>query len=150
MLKLYGRLAVLNAVSNESYLVTVTKNADLPLILRKSRALLTESCESPKGFKALLTKGEIQLARDMDSDVFQISDDYDYLHEGDILRLDPATGSMRSLYRRNSLHNTILLTEQCNHYCLMCSQPPKNIDDSWLLREAFELIGLIPQETKGI
>ena len=150
MLKLYGRLAVLNSVNNESYLSTVTKNADLPLVLRKTRALLTESCEPEKGFKALLTKREIQSTFDVDSDVFQISDDYDYLNEGDIIRLDPATGSMRSLYRRNSLHNTILLTEQCNHYCLMCSQPPKNIDDSWLLREAFELISLMPKETVRI
>jgi His-Xaa-Ser system radical SAM maturase HxsC len=150
MLKLYGRLAVLNAVNNASYLVTVTKNANLPLVLRKNRALLTGSGEPPKGFKALLTKGEVQVAFDIESDVFQIPDDYDYLHEGDIIRLDPTTGSIRSLYRRNSLHNTILLTEQCNHYCLMCSQPPKNIDDSWLLREAFELISLMPKETVRI
>jgi His-Xaa-Ser system radical SAM maturase HxsC len=74
----------------------------------------------------------------------------DYLDDGDIIRVDPASGSMRSLYRRHSRHNTILLTEQCNHYCLMCSQPPKNIDDSWLLTEAFDLISLIPKDTTGI
>jgi len=150
MLKLQGRLTVLNSVYSGSYLVTVTKNADLPFVLRKSRALLTDLCEPPKGFKALLTRRETQGAFDVASDVFQISDDYDYLDEGDIIRLDPVTGAMRSLYRRNSFHNTILLTEQCNHYCLMCSQPPKNIDDSWLLSEAFELISLMPKETARI
>ena len=29
----------------------------------------------------------------------------------------------------------------------MCSQPPKKIDDSWLLKEAFDLISLIPTDT---
>jgi His-Xaa-Ser system radical SAM maturase HxsC len=32
----------------------------------------------------------------------------------------------------------------------MCSQPPKEIDDSWLLDEAKALISLIPQETRTL
>jgi His-Xaa-Ser system radical SAM maturase HxsC len=82
--------------------------------------------------------------------VFQLSSDYDYLGEGDIVRLDPAAGVMRCLYRRGSPNNTILLTERCDHYCLMCSQPPKPADDTWLLDEAFELISLIPQDTRNL
>jgi len=76
--------------------------------------------------------------------------DFDYLDEGDIVRLNAADASIHSLYRRNSHHNTILLTEQCNHYCLMCSQPPKDVDDSWLLKEAFELVSLLPLDTESI
>ena len=30
----------------------------------------------------------------------------------------------------------------------MCSQPPKKIDDSWILKEAFEAIRLIPRNAK--
>ena len=30
--------------------------------------------------------------------------------------------------------NSILLTERCDHYCLMCSQPPKTADDDQLPR----------------
>lgn len=59
-------------------------------------------------------------------------------------------GRIRSIFRADSNHNSILLTEQCNNYCLMCSQPPKRIDDSWLLKEAFEAIRLIPRETKEL
>ncbi len=29
------------------------------------------------------------------------------------------------LWRHESHQNSILLTERCDHYCLMCSQPPK-------------------------
>jgi len=150
MLKLHGNLPVLNSVTKNSYLVTVTTNDNLPPVLKKNRALLMQPNQDPKGFKALLMKEQGSKVFDSDSDVFHVSDDYDYLNEGDIIRLNPSSGSIRSLYRKNSPHNTLLLTEQCDHYCLMCSQPPKDVDDSWLLQEAFELISLIPTDTEAL
>jgi His-Xaa-Ser system radical SAM maturase HxsC len=54
------------------------------------------------------------------------------------------------LYRRASKHNAFLVTERCNHYCLMCSQPPRNIDDGWILDEIAECIGLIDPTTQTI
>jgi His-Xaa-Ser system radical SAM maturase HxsC len=150
MLKLHGNLPVLNSITKNSYLVTVTTNDNLPPVLKKNRALLMQPNQDPKGFKALLMKEQGSKVFDSDSDVFHVSDDYDYLNEGDIIRLNPSSGSIRSLYRKNSPHNTLLLTEQCDHYCLMCSQPPKDVDDSWLLQEAFELISLIPTDTEAL
>lgn len=150
MLKLHGTLPVLNSVTRGAYLVTVTKSANLPPVLRKRRALLNQLSEDGIGYKAVLTK-EIQSRESCgDSDAFKISDDYDYLDDGDIIRLDSASGSFSCLYRKSSTNNTILLTEQCDHYCLMCSQTPKNADDSWLLKEAFELISLIPMDTERL
>jgi His-Xaa-Ser system radical SAM maturase HxsC len=150
MLKLHGNLPVLNSVTKDSYLVTVTTNENLPSVIKKNRALLAHPSRNPRGFKALLTREPGRKDFDPASDIFHVSDDYDYLKEGDIIRLDPSSGSMRSLYRKSSPHNTLLLTEQCDHYCLMCSQPPKYVDDSWLLREAFELISLIPIDTEAL
>src|SRR4051812_20884845 len=49
-----------------------------------------------------------------------------------------------------SEQNSILLTERCNHYCLMCSQPPRNVQDDRLLDEAIELIRLLPRSTRGL
>ena len=57
---------------------------------------------------------------------------------GDVLRIQPETGRVRVLYRRSSRHNFFLVTERCNNYCLMCSQPPKDIDDRWILEEIKE------------
>ena len=57
---------------------------------------------------------------------------------------------VRVLYRRNSFHNHFLLTERCNHYCLMCSQPPKNIDDSWIVDDVLATIPLIDPSTQEI
>ncbi|MBI4001326.1 MAG: His-Xaa-Ser system radical SAM maturase HxsC [Nitrospira defluvii] len=150
MLKLQGQLPIVHASTRAPYLVMVTKNAQLPTHLKQVRALLMLPGLDPTGFKTVLAKGKEQSVGSLGSDVFEVSDDYEYLDEGDILRVDPASGSMRCLYRRNSLHNTILLTERCNHCCLMCSQPPKQADDSWLMDEAMELIGLIPPETEAL
>ena len=150
MLKLRGQLPVLQTARSEPYLVTVSSNEYLPLEVKRTCALLMCDGMDPTGFKAILVRQKQQLAPGLDGDVFEIEKDYEYLSDGDIMRLDPSTGTMRCLYRRNSNHNTILLTEQCNHYCLMCSQPPKQIDDSWLLAEANELISLIPRETSNL
>jgi len=70
----------------------------------------------------------------------------DYLASGDVIAADP-NGFVRTLYRKASPHNFILMTEQCNSYCLMCSQPPKPIDDFDRLQEHLRLIDLIDPET---
>lgn len=150
MLKLHGTLPVLKSTTGGSYLVTVTRNAFLAASSRSTRALLIGANQNPNGYKAVLARQDSIDVEECLGDVFQISDDYNYLDEGDILRLDSASGAMRCLYRRSARSNSILLTEQCNHYCLMCSQPPKTPDDSWLLREAFELIDVIPTDTNEL
>jgi hypothetical protein len=55
------------------------------------------------------------------------------LGDGDVLGIHPQSGRVRVLYRRSSRHNFFLVTERCNNYCLMCSQPPKKVDDGWLI-----------------
>jgi len=72
-----------------------------------------------------------------------------YLDDGDVVSVDPS-GFVRVLYRRNSPHNFILVTEQCNSLCLMCSQPPKTIDDSHRLAEHIRLINLIDPSTREL
>lgn len=70
----------------------------------------------------------------------------DYLAEGDVVYISP-TGFVRTLYRKGSPHNFILATDQCNSFCLMCSQPPKQVNDFDRIGEHFRLIDLIDQET---
>jgi His-Xaa-Ser system radical SAM maturase HxsC len=69
------------------------------------------------------------------------------LGEGDVLRVQPETGHVRVLYRRSSGHNFFLVTERCNNYCLMCSQPPKSVDDGWLMDEIAETLPLVDPTT---
>lgn len=73
----------------------------------------------------------------------------DYLADGDVIQISPQ-GFVRTLYRRGSHHNFILFTDQCNSYCLMCSQPPKPINDFHRLAEHYRLVDLIDRETREL
>lgn len=72
---------------------------------------------------------------------------YDYLSDGDVLGLRHSSRRFRVLFRQNSKHNSFLVTERCNNYCLMCSQPPKNVDDGWILDEIRDSLPLIDPST---
>ena len=43
---------------------------------------------------------------------------------------------IRTVLSQNANHNTVLVTEQCDNLCKFCSQPPKKIDDEWLMVQA--------------
>ena len=73
-----------------------------------------------------------------------------YLGPGDVVRISPKGDQARALYRRISSHNTFLVTERCDNYCVMCSQPPRKIDDDWIIDEILETIPLIDPETREL
>jgi hypothetical protein len=73
-----------------------------------------------------------------------------HLSAGDVVSISSTGEHLRVLWRHASPANSVLLTERCDHYCLMCSQPPKEREDSWLLDNARELIRLLPPSTPGI
>ncbi len=67
--------------------------------------------------------------------------------EGDILRIDLSAGTIGFLYRKASPHNALFITERCNSRCIMCSQPPRSIDDDYLIEEILEMLPLVSAET---
>jgi His-Xaa-Ser system radical SAM maturase HxsC len=71
----------------------------------------------------------------------------DHLGAGDIIAVSPTGARVDVMWRARSRHNGVLLTERCDNYCLMCSQPPKEHDDSYLLRRAATLVGMLPPTT---
>jgi His-Xaa-Ser system radical SAM maturase HxsC len=75
---------------------------------------------------------------------------FDYLSDGDIVGIRHGSKRFRTLFRRNSKHNSFLVTERCNNYCLMCSQPPKDIDDHWILDEIRESLPLVDPSTRSL
>lgn len=74
----------------------------------------------------------------------------EHIRDGDVLRLDLRRGFVRSLYRVDSPHNVIFATDRCNSNCLMCSQPPKDIDEGEIVAEHLRLIDLIPPTTRAL
>lgn len=71
-----------------------------------------------------------------------------YLTEGDVVRVVPRAGEIAVLYRRASPHNAMLLTERCNSRCVMCSQPPKEADDGYLVDAWLRAIPLMDPATQ--
>lgn len=72
-----------------------------------------------------------------------------HLEQGDIVAISPR-GSVRTLYRRSSGSNTLFATDRCNSLCLMCSQPPRDVDDSSRVAELIPLVNLIDPSTKEL
>ncbi len=133
--------------------VRVTGQGDRPRALRGREAYLSANGDVPDGFGMYIALAKnVGALRDPSfaARTVILPDEFDYLADGDVIRLWPDSGQARVLYRRNSFHNHFLLTERCNHYCLMCSQPPKDIDDSWIVDDVLAAIPLIDPATREI
>lgn len=108
--------------------------------------LLADRAEQlPMGFRGYLVRTPIDPGGQ--SDVYDLGRSFSYLADGDIVRIEPERGALAVLYRRASAFNSMLVTERCDNYCVMCSQPPKDRDDDWLTDELFEIIPLMSPDT---
>ncbi|MCP2221717.1 His-Xaa-Ser system radical SAM maturase HxsC [Bradyrhizobium elkanii] len=98
----------------------------------------------------IVSDGSIDLPATFKGRLVTVPPKYDYLADGDVVGFDHASRKFRTLYRRKSAHNSFLVTERCNNYCLMCSQPPKDVDDRWILSEIKESLCLIDPATRAL
>jgi His-Xaa-Ser system radical SAM maturase HxsC len=113
-------------------------------------ALLVDSSHAtPGGFGLYVAHDSSGLDR-APQNAIQLPDQLRYLRAGDVISVGADGTRIRVLWRANSTQNSVLLTERCDNYCLMCSQPPKANIDTWLLEDAVELIRLLPQDTRAI
>lgn len=134
----------------DASLFNLATSTTLPFILRKRKALLVgQTEEAAEGFAHYFIGAEYSGKLPEGAEFTRLGNEFSYLANGDIVKVSPDC-SVRTLFRAQSNHNGILLTEQCNNYCLMCSQPPKRHDDSWILDEIRELIPMIPRETQSL
>jgi len=78
--------------------------------------------------------------------------DSQVVQPGDVIVVSSGSPVVRVLYRRGSNSNLLFMTDRCNSLCLMCSQPPKDIDDAWHVEENLRLIDLLDpgEEQLGI
>ncbi|MDC1194507.1 His-Xaa-Ser system radical SAM maturase HxsC [Pseudomonadota bacterium] len=146
MLKLSGSFENNNHLSFSRRMFKVTTNHNLPKVLHDEYIFLNRDNDLNPNYQIQITFNKNNLLENKNEICILLDDDFKYLSDGDVLVLDSETNRTRVLYRTNSPNNYILLTERCNHYCLMCSQPPKNIDDSFLMEEAMELIDYLPSD----
>lgn len=151
-LPLHGRhLTPLSATTPGDFLARVTERVDVPMEDRSALVLLARTTQGPipQGFRAVLVwSPEGGTAYPANS--YGLAPALHYLREGDLVRIDASRSGVTVLFRRNSPSNSLLVTERCDNYCLMCSQPPKERDDSWLVDEIFQMIPLIAPATKEL
>jgi His-Xaa-Ser system radical SAM maturase HxsC len=142
-------LRSLSPSSATPFIGRICERADYPAPARHREIYLArETVELPPGFRAYLVK-EATTSSGL-PDVFVLSPDHQYLAHGDVVRIDPRRGGLTALYRRGSESNGFLVTERCDNYCVMCSQPPKEQDDGWLVDNLREAIPLISPEAREV
>jgi len=87
---------------------------------------------------------------EMPGPVLRLGPELAHLDAGDIIHVPDDGRLVTVLWKNSARHNALLLTEQCDNYCLMCSQPPKDRDDSWLFDRARKVISLLPVGARAL
>jgi His-Xaa-Ser system radical SAM maturase HxsC len=86
----------------------------------------------------------------MPGPVLRLGPELAHLDTGDIIHVPDDGRRVTVLWKNSARHNALLLTEQCDNYCLMCSQPPKDRDDAWLFDRARKVISLLPDDAGAL
>lgn len=150
MIKLHARLP--KRIDADPWVARVVRTGATCLPDGCHDALFVENGQALiPGFRAYLVPGHSDVApQELDRDAWPIPEELHYLSDGDIIRVSPRSGELWVMYRRASAFNSMLLTERCNSYCLMCSQPPKSGDDRYLVDAYLEAIPLMSPETREL
>lgn len=155
MINLYSsRNKVLSKLTFENPVIAaLTTNANLPHAARFNKILVLKHVTDvlPEGFLLTLicSKEGFETLGEKDNIVL-VDERLNYLSDRDIIKFNPSHSSIQVLYRRNANANSFLVTERCNSFCIMCSQPPRDIDDGYLVNEILQAIPLVDRETKEI
>ena len=124
---------------------------EAPAELRENSVLVWKHAKAPSdtsGYMALLSPITAPCWSSVSPLIHSVNS-LDYLSNGDVIYVSP-NGFVRTLYRKNSTSNFVLATDQCNSFCLMCSQPPRQVNDFERIREHLRLIDLIDPETREL
>ncbi len=139
-------------VNEDPFIIKLYEDKRLPLPIKKKSGYIANSDEIPEGYSlycAFDKRHSLEIAR-RTKRVVHLDREYEYLSAGDIIRLDPTKKTLRVLFRASSLSNSFLVTERCDNFCLMCSQPPRDISDDWIVEEITNTIPLIDKSTRAI
>lgn len=99
---------------------TITQEFGLVTITLEGRELYQQK----DSFFVLTEKGEASNSEFLLHSCKNLS----HIQEGDLLMIKGR--SVRSIFRNSSRNNFIFATQRCNSNCLMCSQPPIDVDDT--------------------
>jgi His-Xaa-Ser system radical SAM maturase HxsC len=150
MIKLHARLA--KRSDADPFIARVVRGQANHSPDRDCEVFFVEPAAAPiHGYRTYLLSdeiGDVSAAPGLGS--WQIPESLHHLCDGDIIRISPRSGELWVMYRRGSAFNSMLLTEQCNSYCVMCSQPPKLGADRHLLEAYLDAIPLMSPDTREL
>ncbi len=162
MLKLHTRDVELlsECTLDKRVIARITTNPHLPAALRDTHVLLVRpgtvpgEVIVPEGFLACFILeddlGSLPPSFLNPKNFYKLPSHQAFMNDADVIKFDPSTCRLSFIYRKNSSYNALLVTERCNNYCLMCSQPPKDIDDSYIIDELLAAIPLMSRDTPEI
>ncbi len=148
-----GYNVVVGADTVPRRVVRVSTDPARPEPLRNKEAFLSRAATLPGGFAWYVVVGELcssDVKVPVGAAAIFLPADFNYLGDGDVVRLSAEEGSIALLYQKSARHNSFLLTERCNHYCLMCSQPPRDVQDDWIVDDLMAAIPLVDRGTPEI
>lgn len=108
-------------------------NDDALLSLPWAGFLADQDDEIPSGRPAVVLHGSQEIAK-----------------PGDVLEVLPGSSKVAVRYRRGDNGNVLFATERCNSFCLMCSQPPRAVDDDWRVAQLCDLVELIDRDERSL
>lgn len=101
-------------------------------------------------FAVAAMAGEDDALPDCQAPALRLPPALGYLDEGDVVAIARKNGRTRVLFRVRSHHNSLLVTERCDNYCVMCSQPPRRVNDDALIDEILALLPRLPESVREI
>ncbi|POZ50703.1 His-Xaa-Ser system radical SAM maturase HxsC [Methylovulum psychrotolerans] len=132
------------------FIAKLTDNPGLPKALRPRQALLVSDHEAPitEGF------GLVLVAHDNGTpavdNAVRLAPELRYLKGHDVIKFSPDTLKIDVLYRKEANAHSFLVTERCNSFCIMCSQPPRDTDDRYLVGDMLAALPLLHPDTREI
>src|SRR4051812_8316433 len=109
--------------------------------------LLDQAHPTARGYGLYLTHDPSGVG--LDAPTVQLPASVKHVEDGDIINLSQ-DGRLTVLWKARARHNSLLLTERCDNYCIMCSQPPKTGPDEWLFERAERVVRLLPADTPQV
>lgn len=146
-----NQIRVTRGLTDPPRIFRLSSDPDRPPSLRKTEGYISRQGDTPQGFACYVGVGDSgSTHKAPDTWSASLPPNFCYLDDGDIVRIDWDKGQVETLFQKGARHHTFLLTERCNHYCLMCSQPPRNVQDGWIVDDIIAVIPLIDRSTPEI
>lgn len=91
--------------------------------------------------KFVLTTSKAMYDKEVQSINIMLFNAIDELEDGSIVKVD--NKSIYILNRPSANNHSLFITYNCNHYCLMCSEPPRTENDSYFIEDNLKVIELL-------